>query len=87
MKLQQLLSYTRKAVDDYEMIQEGDVVFDYLIRKGISQTYNAIRLLEQTGFPREIIIESRHRCQKAQEDSDAKKVQASINAREMQEME
>ena len=24
MKLQQLLSYTRKAVDDYQMIQEGD---------------------------------------------------------------
>lgn len=24
MKLQQLLSYTRKAVDEYDMIQEGD---------------------------------------------------------------
>ena len=24
MKLQQLLSYTRKAVDEYQMIQEGD---------------------------------------------------------------
>ena len=23
MKLQQLLSYTRKAVDDYQMIEEG----------------------------------------------------------------
>lgn len=26
MKLQQLLSYTRKAVDDYQMIQEGDKI-------------------------------------------------------------
>lgn len=26
MKLQQLLSYTRKAVDDYQMIQEGDCI-------------------------------------------------------------
>lgn len=26
MKLQQLLSYTRKAVDEYEMIQEGDKI-------------------------------------------------------------
>ena len=24
MQLQRLLSYTRKAVDEYEMIQEGD---------------------------------------------------------------
>ena len=26
MKLQQLLSYTRKAVDDYQMIQPGDKI-------------------------------------------------------------
>ena len=26
MKLQQLLSYTRKAVDDYQMIQDGIVL-------------------------------------------------------------
>ena len=26
MKLQQLLSYTRRAVDDYHMIQEGDKI-------------------------------------------------------------
>ena len=26
MKLQQLLSYTRKAVDEYQMIQEGDAI-------------------------------------------------------------
>lgn len=26
MKLQQLLSYTRRAIDDYEMIEDGDVI-------------------------------------------------------------
>lgn len=26
MKLQQLLSYTRRAIDDYEMIDEGDKI-------------------------------------------------------------
>ena len=26
MKLQQLLSYTRRAIDDYNMIQEGDKI-------------------------------------------------------------
>ena len=26
MKLQQLLSYTRKAVDEYQMIEEGDKI-------------------------------------------------------------
>lgn len=47
-----------------EMIQDGDVVFDYLIRKGISQMYNAIRLLEQTGFPKEIIKQARQELRK-----------------------
>ena len=26
MKLQQLLSYTRQAIDDYQMIQDGDQI-------------------------------------------------------------
>ncbi len=26
MKLQQILSYVRRAVDDYQMIQEGDKI-------------------------------------------------------------
>ena len=26
MKLQQLLSYTRRAIDDYQMINEGDTI-------------------------------------------------------------
>lgn len=40
MKLQQLLSYTRKAVDDYQMIQEGDH-----IAVGISGGKDSLTLL------------------------------------------
>lgn len=40
MKLQQLLSYTRKAIDDYQMIQEGD-----RIGVGISGGKDSLTLL------------------------------------------
>ena len=40
MKLQQLLSYTRKAVDDYQMIEEGDH-----IAVGISGGKDSLTLL------------------------------------------
>ena len=40
MKLQQLLSYTRKAVDEYTMIQEGDH-----IAVGISGGKDSLTLL------------------------------------------
>ena len=40
MKLQQLLSYTRKAVDEYDMIQEGDH-----IAVGISGGKDSLTLL------------------------------------------
>lgn len=40
MKLQQLLSYTRKAVDDYQMIQDGD-----RIAIGISGGKDSLTLL------------------------------------------
>ena len=40
MKLQQLLSYTRKAIDEYQMIQEGD-----RIAIGISGGKDSLTLL------------------------------------------
>ena len=40
MKLQQLLSYTRKAVDDYQMIEDGDH-----IAVGISGGKDSLTLL------------------------------------------
>lgn len=44
-----------------ELIEKGDVIFDYKLRKGISNTNNAIRLLESMAFPDEIVRESRGR--------------------------
>jgi hypothetical protein len=43
-----------------EQIQEKDITFDYKIRKGASNSKNAIKLLEYVGFPDEIILEARN---------------------------
>ena len=46
MKLQQLLSYTRKAVDEYQMIQEGDA-----IAVGISGGKDSLAMLYAPFYP------------------------------------
>lgn len=38
-----------------EAIINGNIVFDYILKEGISTTRNAIKLLEAMGFPRKII--------------------------------
>lgn len=38
-----------------EKVGEKDVVFDYILRRGVSQTRNAIHLLKIMGYPEEII--------------------------------
>lgn len=55
------IELTRKLGDSYgyyyfcEQMQDKDIAFDYKIREGVSNTKNAIALLECVGFP-EIII-------------------------------
>ena len=51
MKLQQLMSYTRRAIDDYDMIQAGNC-YRYIGRKGqfnafIRTTWTATLLSEK----------------------------------------
>lgn len=38
-----------------ETIENGDVIFDYKLHKGISNSHNAIQLLQTVGFPAEIV--------------------------------
>ena len=45
MKLQQLLSYTRKAVEDYHMIEEGDKVMVCI--SGGKDSYTLLDILLQ----------------------------------------
>ena len=45
-----------------ETLKKGDVVFDYKLRKGISNSHNAIQLLQTVGFPEEIVTNARKRC-------------------------
>ena len=43
-----------------DRMSDKDIKFDYKIQEGISNTNNAIRLLEYVGFPEEIITEARY---------------------------
>lgn len=48
-----------------ESVEEGDVLFDYKLRRGISNTRNALRLLKAMEFPEEIVEEAEKRMQMA----------------------
>jgi len=41
-----------------EVIEEGELRFDFQLRPGTSSTRNALRLLELTGFPREVVADA-----------------------------
>ena len=41
-----------------EKVENGDVIFDYKLKKGIGNSFNAIRLLKAVGFPEEIVEEA-----------------------------
>lgn len=54
----ELASYLENIYDNYhfcETVQDGDIVFDYILHNGISKSSNAIRLLEAIGFPETIV--------------------------------
>lgn len=55
----ELLEMLRESDYDYyyfsEQPDDGDVIFDYKIHRGVSKNTNAIRLLERIGFPEEVI--------------------------------
>lgn len=55
LELTQILNKQYHNYHFCEQILEGDIVFDYKIREGVSNTKNAIRLMESIGFPKEII--------------------------------
>ncbi|MEW9124526.1 MAG: hypothetical protein AB2421_17575, partial [Thermotaleaceae bacterium] len=42
-----------------EQMEEKDIVFDYKIYRGVSNSKNAIKLLKYVGFPDEIIAEAK----------------------------
>lgn len=52
MKLQQLMSYTRRAIDDYNMIQDGD-----RIAIGISGGKDSLTLLSRTPWTTTLLSE------------------------------
>ena len=44
-----------------EVLQDGDVSFDYLLKEGRANSRNAIRLLEVIGFDKEVVKRSQQR--------------------------
>lgn len=64
-----------KEYDNYhfsEQIQDGEVLFDYVLQKGRATSRNAIMLLEVIGYDKEIIERARERAQHFAEHGDWK---------------
>lgn len=65
-----------EMVDQYgcyyftEDVDEEGLNFDYMIRKGVSPTRNAIKLLKYLGYPSEIIDRTNQRVDKITEDNN-----------------
>lgn len=55
-----------KFYDSYyfsEKVQKGELLFDYLLKKGTAETGNALRLLKAYGYPKEIIEKAERRLE------------------------
>jgi DNA mismatch repair ATPase MutS len=58
----ELAKILEEKYDNYyfcETFEDNDVVFNYELHKGISNTHNAIQLLQSVGFPEEIVESAR----------------------------
>ncbi|MBP5427327.1 MAG: DNA mismatch repair protein MutS [Clostridiales bacterium] len=54
----EIARYFKESYDNYyfsEVINENDILFDYILHKGICASSNAIKLLQVVGFPQSII--------------------------------
>ena len=60
IELTQILSGLYDNYHFCEQIQENDIIFEYKIHEGAATTKNAIKLLELTHFPKEIISNAKN---------------------------
>lgn len=73
----ELTSILENQYDNYhfqEQITEGDVLFDYKLYDGKSNSRNAIKLLRVLGYPEDIIFNSQLACELFQTEGTWKKV-------------
>lgn len=59
LELAKILDFEYDNYHFQEQIRDKDIIFDYKIHKGTSNSKNAIKLLEYEGFPKEIIENAR----------------------------
>lgn len=60
IELTQILGGMYESYHFCEQIQENDIIFEYKIHEGAATTKNAIKLLELTHFPKEIITNAKN---------------------------